>query len=111
MHVNKPGLLGVHVGRALAGIHSCNVPAALAKKLVTTTALDALEKQQEELMELERISREKNEPFDRPILHFLIRWLRENYPTLKGPARLLHGDYRNGNIIVGEDGLRAVLDW
>ena len=24
---------------------------------------------------------------------------------------IVHSDVRNGNLIVGEDGLRAVLDW
>jgi aminoglycoside phosphotransferase (APT) family kinase protein len=26
-------------------------------------------------------------------------------------GRLVHGDFRNGNLIGGPDGLRAVLDW
>jgi aminoglycoside phosphotransferase (APT) family kinase protein len=27
------------------------------------------------------------------------------------PLAPVHGDFRNGNLMVGEDGLRAVLDW
>ena len=27
------------------------------------------------------------------------------------PRRVVHGDFRNGNLIVGPDGIRAVLDW
>ena len=26
-------------------------------------------------------------------------------------SRLVHGDFRNGNLIIGTDGVRAVLDW
>ena len=32
-------------------------------------------------------------------------------PTPPARGSVLHTDVRNGNIIVGEDGLRAVLDW
>ncbi len=39
-----------------------------------------------------------------------LNWLRDNAPA--GGARcLVHGDFRNGNLLVDEQGLVAVLDW
>jgi aminoglycoside phosphotransferase (APT) family kinase protein len=38
------------------------------------------------------------------------RWLAENRPT-PSPPRLVHGDFRMGNLIVDGSGLAAVLDW
>jgi len=37
-------------------------------------------------------------------------WLTANPPPNREPV-LLHGDFRLGNLIVGPEGLRAVLDW
>lgn len=45
-----------------------------------------------------------------PTLELAVRWLGEHRPEPRTPA-LLHGDFRNGNLIVGPEGLRAVLDW
>jgi aminoglycoside phosphotransferase (APT) family kinase protein len=38
------------------------------------------------------------------------RWLAANRPS-PTPPRLVHGDFRVGNLIVDETGLAAVLDW
>jgi aminoglycoside phosphotransferase (APT) family kinase protein len=45
-----------------------------------------------------------------PALELGLRWLRAHLPTRREPA-LVHGDFRLGNFLVGEDGLTAVLDW
>ena len=45
-----------------------------------------------------------------PALELGLRWLQRHVPADRPPA-LVHGDYRNGNFIVGPDGIRAVLDW
>lgn len=45
-----------------------------------------------------------------PVLNLAIRWLRRNPPTT-GRVALVHGDYRTGNYIFGDDGIRAFLDW
>lgn len=38
------------------------------------------------------------------------RWLEAHCPE-PGPLTVVHGDFRNGNFIVGPEGIRAVLDW
>ena len=45
-----------------------------------------------------------------PAFELGMRWLGRRVPE---PSRvtLVHGDFRNGNLIVGPDGVRAVLDW
>jgi len=45
-----------------------------------------------------------------PALELGLRWLGQHVPA-DPPPTLVHGDYRNGNFIVGPDGIRAVLDW
>ena len=45
-----------------------------------------------------------------PVLDLAERWLLERAPE---PTRrtLVHGDYRVGNVIFDEQGVRAILDW
>lgn len=45
-----------------------------------------------------------------PGLALGLRWLAEHRPEPACTA-LVHGDFRLGNLIIGPDGLRAVLDW
>ena len=46
----------------------------------------------------------------RPGLEVAFRWLAAHRPPAVAPA-VVHGDFRNGNLLVAPDGLAAVLDW
>jgi aminoglycoside phosphotransferase (APT) family kinase protein len=46
-----------------------------------------------------------------PILEVGLRWLQKNRPPATGGCTVVHGDFRNGNLMVGPEGVRAVLDW
>lgn len=45
-----------------------------------------------------------------PAFELGLRWLDEHLPA-PAEAVLVHGDFRNGNLIVGPEGITAVLDW
>ena len=47
----------------------------------------------------------------RPVFELAFRWLRQHAPAELAQYRLVHGDFRNGNMIFGSEGVRAVLDW
>jgi aminoglycoside phosphotransferase (APT) family kinase protein len=47
----------------------------------------------------------------RPVFELAFRWLAEHAPPPPLRPSLVHGDFRNGNLMIGEDGIRAVLDW
>jgi aminoglycoside phosphotransferase (APT) family kinase protein len=48
--------------------------------------------------------------FKLPALELALRWAAENVPRNQRLV-VLHGDFRTGNLIVGEDGIRCILDW
>lgn len=45
-----------------------------------------------------------------PTFELTFRWLRDRLPPTVEP-RLVHGDFRNGNLMIDASGLVAVLDW
>jgi aminoglycoside phosphotransferase (APT) family kinase protein len=45
-----------------------------------------------------------------PTFELGFRWLEANRPPSDRVA-VVHGDFRHGNLIIGPDGVRAVLDW
>ncbi|WP_281914903.1 phosphotransferase family protein [Caldimonas thermodepolymerans] len=47
----------------------------------------------------------------RPVFELAFQWLERHLPETPVADALVHGDFRNGNILVDEQGLRAILDW
>jgi aminoglycoside phosphotransferase (APT) family kinase protein len=45
-----------------------------------------------------------------PTFEFAVRWMMDHLPPER-EHRLVHGDFRNGNIVVGPEGISAILDW
>ncbi|WP_178133332.1 phosphotransferase family protein [Vineibacter terrae] len=47
-----------------------------------------------------------------PVFALAFRWLAERAPAYaQTDLVLVHGDFRHGNLIIGPEGVRAVLDW
>lgn len=92
--------LGEQVGRALAGIH--RVTAADVEFLGPALTAES------SLAGLVSVLRELR--VQSPVLEAAVCWLAANLPE-PVPQVLVHGDVRTGNLMVGEDGLVAVLDW
>ncbi|TDC68013.1 phosphotransferase family protein [Actinomadura sp. GC306] len=47
----------------------------------------------------------------RPAVELALRWLRDNRPPASGRRTVVHGDFRNGNLMIDADGVTGVLDW
>ncbi|HUF33556.1 MAG TPA: phosphotransferase family protein [Acidimicrobiales bacterium] len=88
--------LAPQCGTALAGIHA--IP------LDDVAGLD----QPEQLSQYRDLLDELGEPH--PAFELGFRWLEANRPP-SARTTVVHGDFRNGNLMIGPDGLRAVLDW
>jgi aminoglycoside phosphotransferase (APT) family kinase protein len=94
----RPRLAG-QLGRIAAAIHAVELA-----RLPQLPLLDA----QRQLQHL--YSQYQGQETPRPVFELAFRWLREHLPPAV-PAVLVHGDYRHGNLIIGGQGVHAVLDW
>lgn len=94
----RPNLAG-QLGTIAAAIHAVEL-----SRLPQLPLLDA----QRQLQHLHSQYQAQETP--RPVFELAFRWLREHLPPEVAPA-LVHGDYRHGNLIVGPQGVHAVLDW
>jgi aminoglycoside phosphotransferase (APT) family kinase protein len=47
----------------------------------------------------------------RPVFELAFRWLEKRVASPPEAVTLVHGDFRNGNLIIGPGGVHAVLDW
>jgi len=97
--------LGRQCGEALAKLHAIDpsrARAELARPGATSPAEQALAMAETLLHALLQPS---------PAYALGLRWLERQLPPRSERTGVVHGDFRNGNIIVGPDGLRAALDW
>ncbi|MBV9564563.1 MAG: phosphotransferase family protein [Bradyrhizobium sp.] len=93
-------LLARQLGKVAAGIHG--LPRA---KLPALREMNAAT----EIAQLEHEYRSFDWP--RPVFELALRWLAAHDPGPPPEVTLVHGDFRHGNLIIGADGVRAVLDW
>lgn len=92
--------LTTQCGQILAAIHRVDL-GQLQPALPDQSALPQLE-------QLEQLYRSFEQP--QPVFEYGFRWLREHAPRPQN-LTLVHGDFRNGNFVVDENGMAAVLDW
>jgi len=90
-------ILARQCGEILARIHTLKRPDKLPHKPIAEI-IDALDRQYQ------------TEGWPRPVFELAMRWLRTNAPPDAAPT-VVHGDFRNGNLLIGAEGVRAVLDW
>ena len=87
------------------------LPVELAEELAKIHAIPRERLPFLEEARLDRMADELDEVAEpHPAIELGLWWLRENRPEPR-PAVVNHGDYRIGNVVVGEHGLVGILDW
>ncbi|HSG88191.1 MAG TPA: phosphotransferase family protein [Pseudomonadales bacterium] len=93
------------LGAAFAALHAIptdKAPSALARPgalAPAELAVDRIAEQMELLLQ------------PGPVFQLGLSWLRRHMPRVPARLAIIHGDVRNGNVIIDDSGLAAVLDW
>jgi aminoglycoside phosphotransferase (APT) family kinase protein len=93
--------LAFECGQALARIHAIEVPDTLRQVLHSVSPEALVRETWDAYIALET---------PEPMIDFTAQWLLRNVPPQSDSA-LVHGDFRNGNLMVSREGITAVLDW
>jgi aminoglycoside phosphotransferase (APT) family kinase protein len=93
--------LAFECGQALARIHAIDVPNQLWEVLHSVSPEELVRETWQAYITLET---------PQPMIDFTAQWLLNNLPP-ESERALVHGDFRNGNLMVSEHGITAVLDW
>lgn len=92
--------LTAQCANTLAKIHQIPID-SLQQTLPTQPALT-------QLAVLEAMFRDYRQEL--PVFEYAFRWLKQHAPQAE-TLTLIHGDFRNGNLMVGPQGINGVLDW
>ncbi len=94
--------LAFQCGQILARIHAIDpVATGLADHLEVMPTAEFIQQMWDRYSEFET---------PQPMIDYTARWLLEHLPPDAEP-KLVHNDFRNGNLMVTTDGIGAVLDW
>lgn len=94
--------LAYQCGQILARIHNIDISATgLDQALKTVSTEQFIHQLWDEY---------KRYGSPQPMIDYTARWLLDNMPETDD-YRLVHNDFRNGNVMVTPDGINAVLDW
>ena len=103
-------LLPRQMGKALARIHALDpAPLEFLPRPDASGAASALKAPAATVLERSRMEMEKIGGAH-PGLEAGFKWFEAKVPDCSESV-LVHGDFRLGNMIIGPEGLRAVLDW
>lgn len=92
------------LGAAFAALHA--VPQERAPAALVRPALPPAEQALTNLTQATTLLLQPS-----PVFALALRWLERNLPAPAPRLTIVHGDMRNGNLIVSEQGLQAILDW
>ncbi|GAB5488726.1 MAG: hypothetical protein Pars2KO_22960 [Parasphingorhabdus sp.] len=94
------GRLTEQCAAELSAIHAIDI-ATLPNEIQSVSAAGLLALQEQAYRDLK---------VEIPAYDYAFHWLEQNIPQLEDP-KLLHADFRMGNLMIDRSGISAVLDW